>query len=134
MPSLTLKLDRLEKLVGKELKIDDLEYDLQWIGLDVDDVNKEENEIKIEYDPNRPDYSSPEGIARNLKGYYEIEIGLPEFHITEGTEKINVDPKVREIRPFVVSPFLGFDVDEIWKVVKKRMPVFKLQLEEILNS
>ncbi len=47
MPSLTLKLSRLEKLVGKELTIDDLEYDLQWIGLDVDDVNKKENEIKM---------------------------------------------------------------------------------------
>ncbi len=113
MPSLTLKLDRLEKLVGKELKIDDLEYDLQWIGLDVDDVNKEENEIKIEYDPNRPDYSSPEGIARNLKGYYEIEIGLPEFQINEGTEKINVDPKVRKIRPFVVGAIVrNIDLDE----------------------
>ena len=52
MPSLSLKLDRLEKLVGKELNIDDLEYDLQWIGLDVDDVNKEENEIKIYYNIN----------------------------------------------------------------------------------
>jgi phenylalanyl-tRNA synthetase beta chain len=113
MPSLTLKKDRLEKLVGKELTIDDLEYDLQWIGLDVDDVNKEENEIKIEYDPNRPDYSSPEGIARNLKGYYELEIGLPEFQIIEGTEKIKVNPKVRDIRPFIVGAIVrNVDLDE----------------------
>ena len=40
MPSLTLKIERLEKLVGKELNIDDLQYDLQWIGLDVDDINE----------------------------------------------------------------------------------------------
>nr|WP_147664730.1 phenylalanine--tRNA ligase subunit beta [Candidatus Prometheoarchaeum syntrophicum]QEE17846.1 Phenylalanine--tRNA ligase beta subunit [Candidatus Prometheoarchaeum syntrophicum] len=113
MPSLTLKLDRLEKLVGKDLNIDDLEYDLQWVGLDVDDVNKEENEIKIEYDPNRPDYSSPEGIARSLKGYYELEIGLPEFQINEGTEEIRVNPKVRDIRPFVVGAIVrNIDLDE----------------------
>ena len=81
MPTLELKIERLEKLVGKKLDIKDLEYDLQWIGLDLEDVNEDEQKIKVEYNPNRPDYSSPEGIARALKGYYEIELGLPSFEI-----------------------------------------------------
>ena len=113
MPSLTLKIERLEKLVGKELNIDDLQYDLQWIGLDVDDINEQEKEIKIEYNPNRPDYSSPEGIARSLKGYYNLELGLPKFQVNEGTERINVSPKVRKIRPFVVGGIIrDIDLDE----------------------
>jgi len=53
-----LKIDRLEKLVGKKLNIEELEYDLQWIGLDLEDINKEEQTLKVEYNPNRPDYSS----------------------------------------------------------------------------
>ena len=63
MPSIELKLERLSRLVGKELTIEQLEYDLQWISLDVDDVNREEKTIKVEYNPNRPDFASPEGIA-----------------------------------------------------------------------
>jgi phenylalanyl-tRNA synthetase beta chain len=102
MPTIELKIDRLEKLVGKELDFDKLQYDLQWISLDVDDFNKEENTIKVEYSPNRPDFSSPEGIARALKGYYDIEKGIPPFEIIEGTEVMHVDAKVRKVRPYVV--------------------------------
>ena len=55
MPTLELKIERLEKLVGRKLNVKDLEYDLQWIGLDLEDVNEEEQKIKVEYNPNRPD-------------------------------------------------------------------------------
>ncbi len=64
MPSLDLNIERLERLVGKKLNIKELEYDLQWISLDLEDINEEEQKIKVEYNPNRPDFSSPEGIAR----------------------------------------------------------------------
>ena len=48
-----------------------------------------------------------------ITGYYEIEIGLPKFQINEGTEKISVDPKVRDIRPFVVGAIVrNIDLDE----------------------
>ena len=34
MPTIELKVERLEKLVGKKLELNELEYDLQWISLD----------------------------------------------------------------------------------------------------
>ena len=102
MPSIELKLNRLEKLVGKKLDIDQLQYDLQWISLDVDEVNKAENLIKVEYNPNRPDFASPEGIARTLQGYYELKTGIAPFQIIEGTEIMHVSAKVRKVRPYVV--------------------------------
>ncbi len=102
MPTINLKIDRLERLVGKELDLKDLEYDLQWIGLDLEDIKKEEREIKVEYNPNRPDYSSPEGIARSLKGYYELELGLPEYEIKSGEVVLNVEKSVKDVRPYIV--------------------------------
>jgi len=81
MPTLDLKIERLERLVGRKLNLKELEYDLQWISLDLEDVDEEEQKIKVEYNPNRPDFSSPEGIARALKGYYEVELGVPEYNI-----------------------------------------------------
>ncbi len=113
MPTLELKLERLEKLVGKKLEIKDLEYDLQWIGLDLEDVNVEEQKVKVEYNPNRPDYSSPEGIARALKGYYEIELGIPSFEITPGEIELYVEPIVKKVRPYIVcSVVRNIDLDE----------------------
>ncbi|MDX1798633.1 MAG: phenylalanine--tRNA ligase subunit beta [Candidatus Lokiarchaeia archaeon] len=113
MPTLELKIERLEKLVGKKLEINDLEYDLQWIGLDLEDINEEEQKIKVEYDPNRPDFSSPEGIARALKGYYEIELGIPSFEILPGKIELNVDPIVNRVRPYIVCGVIrDIDLDE----------------------
>jgi len=116
MPTLELKIERLERLVGKKLEIKELEYDLQWIGLDLEDINEEEKKIKVEYNPNRPDYSSPEGIARALKGYYEIELGIPSFKIIPGKIELNVDPSVKRVRPYIVCGVIRnveLDEDEV---------------------
>jgi len=110
LPTLELKLDRLERLVGKKLDIKELEYDLQWIGLDLEGINEKEKKIKVEYNPNRPDYSSPEGIARALQGYYEIELGVPSFKISPGKIELNVDPIVNKVRPYIVCAVIR-DID-----------------------
>ena len=108
-----LKLERLEKLVGKKLNLEELEYDLQWIGLDLEDINKEEHTLKVEYNPNRPDYSSPEGIARTLKGYYETELGAPTFDLQKSEIVVNVDPSVKKVRPYIVCGIVrDIDLDE----------------------
>ena len=113
MPTLELKLERLERIVGIKLDIKKLEYELQWIGLDLEDINKEEQKIKVEYNPNRPDFSSPEGIARALKGYYEIELGIPSFEIIPGKIELNVDPSVNKVRPYIVCGVIrDIDLDE----------------------
>ncbi|MGB5911144.1 MAG: phenylalanine--tRNA ligase subunit beta [Promethearchaeia archaeon] len=113
IPTLELKIERLERLVGKKLNIEDLEYDLQWISLDLEGVNEEEQKIKVEYNPNRPDFSSPEGIARTLKGYYELELGLAQYEITPGEIVLNVDPSVKKVRPYIVCAVIrNIDLDE----------------------
>ena len=113
MPTLELKIERLEKLVGKKLNIKELEYDLQWIGLDFEGINEEEQKVKVEYNPNRPDFSSPEGIARALQGYYEIELGIPSFEIIPGQIELDVDPSVNNVRPYIVCGVIrDIDLDE----------------------
>ena len=113
MPTIELKVERLEKLVGRQLDIKKLEYDLQGISLDLEDINEEEQKIKVEYNPNRPDFSSPEGIARALKGYYEIEDGLPSYDINPGNISLTVDPSVKKVRPYIVCGVIrDIDLDE----------------------
>ncbi|MFX0000796.1 MAG: phenylalanine--tRNA ligase subunit beta [Candidatus Hermodarchaeota archaeon] len=113
MPTIELKIERLERLVGRKLELKELEYDVQWIGLDLEDINEEEQTIKVEYNPNRPDFSSPEGIARALKGYYELELGVPPYEITPSTITLNVDPSVKKVRPYIVCGVIrDIDLDE----------------------
>jgi phenylalanyl-tRNA synthetase beta chain len=116
MPTIELKLERLERLVGKKLDIEKLQYDLQWISLDIEDINREENSIKVEYNPNRPDYASPEGIARQLQGYYGLKKGLATFNFIEGSEVMHVSASVRKVRPYVVCGIvrdIKLDDDEV---------------------
>ena len=116
MPSLDLKIERLERLVGRKLDLKELEYDLQWISLDLNDVDEEEQKIKVEYNPNRPDFSSPEGIARALKGYYEVELGVPEYNINPGEIEMNVEESVNKVRPYIVCGVIrdiNLDEDEV---------------------
>jgi phenylalanyl-tRNA synthetase beta chain len=111
MPAIELSLDRLNKLLGKTCTIEDLELDLQWISLDLDEVM--EDKLKVEYNPNRPDFSSPEGIARALKGYYGQETGLSEFPLGESDYIINVSEEVEQVRPYIATAIVrGIDLDE----------------------
>jgi phenylalanyl-tRNA synthetase beta chain len=75
---------------------------LPYIGLDIEYVG--EDEIRVEYSPNRPDFSSYYGIARSLKGLLEIEMGIPNVKIIQGKDYvISVNKSVSHIRPFIVG-------------------------------
>lgn len=75
---------------------------LPYIGLDIEYVD--EDEIRVEYSPNRPDFSSFYGIARSLKGLLEIEMGIPNVKIIQGKDYvISVNKSVSHIRPFIVG-------------------------------
>ncbi|MHA1728788.1 MAG: phenylalanine--tRNA ligase subunit beta [Promethearchaeota archaeon] len=113
MPTLEFTVERISKLVGKDLNLDDLQKDLQWISLDIEDFDVEEQKIKVEFSPNRPDFASPEGIARALKGYYEIETGLEHWNMKQGSVVVNVDEKVKEVRPYIVAAVIrNIELDE----------------------
>jgi phenylalanyl-tRNA synthetase beta chain len=83
----------------------DLEYILNmlpYIGLDLE--HQDDKNIRLEYSPNRPDFSTFYGIARALNGLLGKEMGIPKFKIFENSKNlINVDSSVLEIRPFIVG-------------------------------
>lgn len=83
----------------------DLEYILKmlpFIGLDLE--HQDDKSIRLEYSPNRPDFSTFYGISRALKGLLGKEVGIPKFEVYENSKNlINVDPSVSEIRPFIVG-------------------------------
>jgi phenylalanyl-tRNA synthetase beta chain len=75
---------------------------LPYVGLDIEGLDNQA--IRVEYNPNRPDFASPYGIIRALKGILDIETGIPKFRLFKnGIYKIHVESSVKQVRPIIVS-------------------------------
>ena len=98
MPVITFKYQDLKDL-GIDMEKDELIDTLPMMSSDIEDFDDEE--IKVEFFPNRPDNLSVEGVARSFKGFIGQEIGLPEYEITPSGEKVTVSDDVAEIRPYI---------------------------------
>ena len=83
----------------------DLEYTidmLPFVGLDIE--YRDDKCIRLEYSPNRPDFSTYYGISRALNGLLGKEVGIPKFKLIENRKNfINVDSSVSNIRPYIAS-------------------------------
>ena len=99
MPVITFEYDDLYKILGKEIKQDELIDLLPMISSDVEDYD--DNEVKVEFFPNRPDHLSVEGVARTLKGFLGIKKGLPEYEVEPSGINVEVDPNLGNIRPYI---------------------------------
>lgn len=101
MPVVEFPLEDINRLFSDY----DLEYILDmlpFIGLDLE--HQDDKSIRLEYSPNRPDFSTFYGISRALKGLLGKEVGIPKFEVFEnGKNLIKVDPSVSDIRPFIVG-------------------------------
>lgn len=101
MPVVSVTADRLRKFLPG-FKVDKVFDILPFVALDIEGVDN--NVIRVEYNPNRPDFSSDYGIARALRGLLGIEIGLPKFRLAgKSGLTVKVDPSVRRIRPHIVA-------------------------------
>lgn len=101
MPVVNVTVDRLKKFVPG-VKVDKALDMLPFVALDIEGVDN--NVIRVEYNPNRPDFSSDYGIARALRGLLEIETGLPKFKLAgKSGLTVKVDPAVKRIRPYIVG-------------------------------
>ena len=101
MPVVKFTFERLNKFFpGK--KLDDILEIVPFIGVDIEGIDN--NAVRIEYNPNRPDFSSDYGIARAIKGLLGIETGIPEFRLSGRSGcAIKVDVSTKQIRPSIVS-------------------------------
>ena len=101
MPVIALYYSRLQKLVGKVSK-KQISESLPFLGLDVE--SEDEKTVRVEYSPNRPDYSTDFGIALGLQGLLGIKTGAMKLKIKKSNQyKINATPSVSKIRPYVTG-------------------------------
>jgi len=101
MPVIEVYPERLSRFLGIDVGLKQLVEDLPWLATDIEDVG--ENFVKIEYNPNRPDFSSHPGIARAYAGFLEIKLGYPEVSVAEPTIDFHFDEELRNIRGVLCS-------------------------------
>ena len=101
MPVVELSYSRLQKLVGKVTK-KQISDSLPFLGLDIESEDKDL--VRIEYSPNRPDYSTDFGIALGLQGLLGKKTGAIKLNVKKSNNyAISVKPDVSKIRPFVTG-------------------------------
>ena len=101
MPVVELSYSRLQKLIGKVTK-KQISDSLPFLGLDIESEDKDN--VRIEYSPNRPDYSTDFGIALGMQGLLGVKKGAVKLKIKNSKKySIKVDSSISKIRPFVTG-------------------------------
>ena len=102
MPVVELDLNRIQRLVGKKSNRKKILDVLPFLGLDIE--SQEGDSVRVEFSPNRPDYSTDFGIALGLQGLLGIKTGILKTNVKKkGNYQIKVDPSTSKIRPFVTG-------------------------------
>lgn len=101
MPTLEISKKDLEQLCGKKFSIDKLSELLEFMKISIEKFEQDRITVKLE-DANRADLFSTEGIARELKGIIGKEEGMVNYRIEKSNLFVNVDQKVKKVRPYTV--------------------------------
>lgn len=96
MPVIEINKNDLKSLVGR-VSFEELEACLSLVKASVDEKNGKVWKLEITND--RPDMFSVEGVARALKGFLGIEVGMPIYK----TKKSGIELKAEKVqaRPFI---------------------------------
>ncbi len=109
MPVVRIQKDELRRL---GVNVDDFVNHVAMLGADLKDVT--DDEISVEFFPDRPDLYTVEGAARAMKSFLGYEKGLKIYHAEKGDVEIMVDENLTEIRPYIVGAVIkDVNVDEM---------------------
>ena len=98
MPVVRLYYEDLEELVGASRDV--ILSRLPMMGADIG-KKAEEAYVDVEFFPDRPDLYSAEGVARALRGFLGVDVGLPQYEVHPGMIVLEVDPSVNAVRPLI---------------------------------
>ncbi|MEK0324457.1 MAG: phenylalanine--tRNA ligase beta subunit-related protein, partial [Nitrosopumilus sp.] len=87
-------------MLGSSLDLEHVIDRIPHLGVDIEE--RTDQYLRIEYNPNRPDFSTDYGIIRSLKGLLKIELGLPEYRVHDGKTIVSTDPSISKIRPHIL--------------------------------
>jgi phenylalanyl-tRNA synthetase beta chain len=98
-------------LLGKPLSLEECVNRITYMGAGPEGVQGDV--MTFDIFPNRPDLYSVEGIARGLRGFLGLELGLAAYPVQPARTDFVVAPNVADVRPFAVGGIVrGLELDE----------------------
>jgi len=103
--------DDLIDLLGKRLSLQECVDRITFMGAGPEGVK--DGVMTFDIFPNRPDLYSVEGIARGLRGYLGLELGLPSYETRPASIDFVVERNVADVRPYAVGGIVrGLEFDD----------------------
>lgn len=125
MPKITIDLSDLKKMIGVDLRDDEIIETLSLFKCELETIIN--GKIILEVTSDRPDLFSCEGIARGIKIYHGGIEWKPKISELEPM-KLFVDESVKDIRPYIVAATIrGIKLNE-------EAIVQMMQLQEKLHN
>jgi len=119
MPTITLNKKVFEKLVGKELRLEELKDRISMLGTDLEKID--DDEIHVEIFPNRPDLLSEQGFARAFSSFIGVKTGLKDYKIIPSGEKVIIEGSVNKVRPYTACALIkniNLDDEKIKQIIQ----------------
>ena len=101
MTHVDVRHDDLVQLVGKSMSSEEFVDRITFMGAGPEGVQGDV--MTFDVFPNRPDLYSIEGIARGLRGFLGMEVGLPVYRAEASGIDFIVDRSVADVRPYAVG-------------------------------
>lgn len=99
MPVVEVSCRRLASISG--VAPDAIPDSLPFLGLDIE--GQKGDSIRIEYSPNRPDYSTEYGVALGLQGIAGAKTGMVNIVMSGGRWRLEAQEGVLKVRPAVTA-------------------------------
>ena len=113
MPVINFKYSDLCDLLGEKVPQEVLVERIPLIGADMHDTEGGDDDMSVEFFPDRPDLFSVEGLARALRAFLDISPGLKTYEISKGTTTAIVDESIMSVRPsFSCAIIRDIEVDD----------------------
>ena len=71
------------------------------MGLDLEEIT--DTYLRIEYNPNRPDFATDYGLAKALNSFLEFETQWDDNSVSRGKITVQINKSVEPIRPYLVG-------------------------------
>ncbi len=111
MTNVNVHHDDLVDLLGKRLSVEECVDRITFMGAGPEGVQGDV--MTFDVFPNRPDLYSVEGIARGLRGFLSLQVGLASYPVEPPGIEFIVDPSVADVRPYAVGGVVrGLELDE----------------------
>ena len=115
MPVINFKHSDLCSLLGRKVPQELLIERIPLMGADMHQTEGSDEEMSVEFFPDRPDLFSVEGLARALRAFLDIEPGSKMYPTEDSGYSATIEEAVLDVRPcFACAVVKGVDItDEI---------------------